>query len=80
MNQFDKELERINHKNAIKELNDSLDMIIENIKIHSQVQKAYFDELVKAGFTEVQALEIVKAHGVDTGRASRLNKGNTEEE
>jgi hypothetical protein len=80
MNQFDKELERINHRNAIKEAKDRLDMMIESIKIHVQIQKVYFDELVKVGFTEGQALEIVKAHGVDTGKTSRLNKPNTEED
>lgn len=73
-NQFERELENIQQKEAINELKMSLPSIIESISLSVKIQKAYFEELVNSGFTEEQALGIVKAHGVDIGRASQMRR------
>lgn len=52
---------------AIKELKANLPSMIEFGKLAAKQHKAYYDSLVKEGFTENQAIEIVKKHGLTYG-------------
>lgn len=79
MNQFEKELVKIQQNEAIKEYIDSFETTLNFIGLAVKTQKAYFDELVKEGFTEEQALEIIKAHGMDIGRSSKTGKSGSEQ-
>lgn len=40
----------------------------------------YYTQLVKAGFTEEQAFQIVMDHGMDVGRMSWMDKTGGEED
>jgi hypothetical protein len=46
---------------AVQEVSENFDAIIGSLKYQAEIKKAYYDELIISGFTEVQALEIVKA-------------------
>lgn len=46
---------------AIQELTSNLPIMIESAKISAKVLKAKYDSLTAEGFTEQQALEIIKA-------------------
>ncbi|GAA0115712.1 hypothetical protein [Clostridium senegalense] len=74
MNQFDKELYKIQQKEAMQDLKDDLNNIFEKIKVTVEIERRYFEELISQGFTDLQALEIIKAHGVDYGKASQMKK------
>lgn len=79
MNQFEKELVKIQQKEAIKEYIESFETTLNLIGMAVKTQKAYFDELVKEGFTEDQALEIIKIHGIDIGRISKMGRSESEQ-
>ncbi|OAH53100.1 hypothetical protein AWH48_12140 [Domibacillus aminovorans] len=49
----------------LEELMRTMPTEIKRIGLMSQYYKARFDSLVKEGFTEAQALEIIKARGLD---------------
>ncbi|TCO69522.1 hypothetical protein [Marinisporobacter balticus] len=66
-------LQKLQMEMAIKEMVKMMPEQIQLCKLVAEQQKIYFDELVKQGFTENQALEIVKVHGIDTGRISKMN-------
>ncbi|MGG7163777.1 hypothetical protein [Clostridium ihumii] len=74
MNQFDKELYKIQQKEAMKNLKEDLKEIFEAITMTAKIERKYFEELVNCGFDEFQALEIIKAHGTDIGRASQMKR------
>lgn len=74
MNPFERELNKIQQKEAMKNLKEDLEEIFEAIKMTAKIERRYFEELVNHGFDESQALEIVKAHGTDIGRASQTQR------
>ncbi|NNV04633.1 hypothetical protein [Brevibacillus sp. MCWH] len=63
--------EQLELEMAIDQTKKMLPIYREHAKAVSQVLKSYYDELIAAGFTEAQALEIVKSHGVYTGGTPR---------
>ncbi|WP_085829049.1 hypothetical protein [Clostridium massiliodielmoense] len=63
MNQFDGYLDALNLKNACKEMIENFEIYVEAYKMAAKYEKAYYDELVKEGFSEQQALEIIKHQG-----------------
>ncbi|URA06848.1 hypothetical protein QAY90_gp17 [Xanthomonas phage Langgrundblatt2] len=46
---------------AIEGLRRNLDNFVEHAKLVAAIKRAYFDALVKEGFTAEQALELTKA-------------------
>ncbi|URA06942.1 hypothetical protein Pfeifenkraut_BL30045 [Xanthomonas phage Pfeifenkraut] len=46
---------------AIEGMKRNLDNFVEHAKVVAAIKRAYFDELVKQGFTPEQALELAKA-------------------
>jgi alkylhydroperoxidase family enzyme len=42
-------------------------------------QKSYYDELIKEGFTEEQAIKLVVEHGMFPGRSDRAPRENQNE-
>lgn len=46
---------------AIEGIRRNLDNLIEHAKLIAAIKRAYFDALVKEGFTPEQALELTKA-------------------
>lgn len=46
---------------AIEGMRRNLDNFIEHAKLTAAIKRAYFDALVKEGFTPEQALELTKA-------------------
>ncbi|GED14858.1 hypothetical protein [Aneurinibacillus migulanus] len=59
--------EKTDFKMVIKALIDDLPNHIERCAILSQMMFEYKKALIKEGFTEVEALEIIKAHGARVG-------------
>ena len=60
-------LTSIDGKGKKSEMRDALKMILENMdelleldEVKSKIRKNYYDHLIKQGFSEQQALEIVK--------------------
>lgn len=47
-------------KDAINEFKENLDMNIEYYNLVAKLKKEYFDSLKKEGFSDVEALELVK--------------------
>lgn len=60
---------------AVKAERNMLPEFKEITKLLSEKMKIYYDELIAAGFTEDQAMEIVRDHGVDVGRISWMDNG-----
>lgn len=79
MNQFEKELVNIQNREAINDFMETFESTLRLIGVAVKTQKSYFDELVKEGFTEEQALEIIKVHGIDIGRVSHMKNSEPEE-
>ena len=52
-------------KDALEKLREDLQVILEGQASISILYKARFDALMKVGFTEEQALELVKARGMN---------------
>jgi len=50
---------------ALEKVRENLNAIIQSQASISLILRARFDALVKVGFTEEQALEIVKARGIN---------------
>lgn len=78
MDLFNKALNEIEAENNFKEFIDGLPNLIKLCTMIAKSEKAYFNELVKEGFSEEQALQIVMAHGIYPGRTDR-NQGNLED-
>lgn len=74
MNQFERELNKIQAREALLDVKEQMPEIIATISVTAKILKTYFEELVNAGFSEQQALEIVKAHGIDIGKANQTNR------
>lgn len=49
---------------SIREFKEDMELQLELYEIVAEARKKYFDELVKQGFTEGQALEIVKVTNI----------------
>lgn len=67
MNQFDNYLDSIQLKEACKAIMDNFEAQVEFYRVSAKIQKAFYDELINAGFNEQQALEIVKYQGIAGG-------------
>jgi hypothetical protein len=59
--------EQLQFEMAIDQMKKMLPFYKEHTKVVAQVLKSYYDELVAAGFTDAQALEIVVHHGINIG-------------
>ena len=46
---------------GVMSLKDNFTLVCESLKLQAQMDKVSFDSLVKEGFSEEQALELVKA-------------------
>lgn len=55
---------RIDIMNSLQRLKMEMEMVYEAAAIAAQIRKAKFDALVNVGFTEAQAMEIVKHHQI----------------
>lgn len=53
---------------AAKELKDMMPEYRMVTNIIAKQMHIYFEELIKAGFTEEQAFELVKEHGANVGK------------
>lgn len=71
-------LKRFQIEMAIKEDRKMLPEFKEMAKLLSEKMKAYYDGLIAAGFTEEQALAIVRDHGIDAGRVSWIDNSGGE--
>ncbi len=60
---IDKQLRLTELTATLKDLRDFIELYKQHYPEFAAAQKAYFDSLVTAGFTEPQALEIVKSRG-----------------
>ncbi len=49
----------------IRELQENSKVLVEIAVSMAHVNRTYFEELVRVGFDEKQALELTKAHGVN---------------
>jgi hypothetical protein len=67
-------LNKLQIEMAIKETMSMMDEFRQLCEMVSIQQKIYYDALLEQGFSEKQALEIVKTHGVDAGRISKFNQ------
>ncbi|SHJ52564.1 hypothetical protein SAMN02745163_02068 [Clostridium cavendishii DSM 21758] len=67
MNEFEKEMERIEFRHAMEDINNRMDQVLQSIQMASKIQRNYFNGLIESGFNEEQALQIVIAHGVNIG-------------
>ena len=47
-------------KEAVRKMEEELPVILEYFAVYAQMVRAKFDELVKQGFTEPQALELCR--------------------
>jgi len=59
----ERELEKIELENSV---NDTLEMFpiwLKSIAAQTKLMRGYYNQLIKSGFTEQQAFELVKAHG-----------------
>lgn len=59
----DSELRRLEFDNSLKELAEGLPMMLSFISNQAKLVRGYYVELIKQGFTESQAIDIVKIHG-----------------
>ena len=50
--------DRVRSAQALKKLRDYMPLLLEHIQIQARLIKAKYDELVKAGFTPEQALQL----------------------
>lgn len=60
---LDWELQLSVYKARLPRLIEIFDAIIKEYPVYAKQYKAYYDALVSVGFTDVQALEIVKIQG-----------------
>ena len=75
MDIFKKAINDIESKQNLNNFIDGLSQYADICTMIAKGQKAYFEELVKEGFTEEQSLRIVIEHGVFPGRLDR-DQGN----
>lgn len=50
-------------KNAISFMLDNMEMMLKQVELNAVLYRKSYETLIAAGFTEEQALEIVKARG-----------------
>lgn len=74
MNIFDKALKEIEINQAYKEFIEGLPQVIQLCSMAAKMEKVYYDELIKEGFTNEEALRIVMEHGIFPGRTDRQKK------
>ena len=74
-------LKKFQMEMAIKQLKQALPEHTELCSVVADYMFIYYTRLVKSGFTEGQALQIIIDHGMDTGRMSWMdNTGGEEDE
>ena len=49
---------------AMQDMIDNIDVFINYAGTAAKLNKVYYEELLHQGFTETQALELVKVHGM----------------
>lgn len=59
--------EQLQLEMAIDQIKKMVPFYQEHAKAVAKILKAYYDELVAAGFTDAQALQIVIHHGINIG-------------
>ena len=52
----------------MKELMDAADSMRESLPVIARLLRAYYNELLAAGFSKKEALKLVAAHGILPGR------------
>lgn len=67
MKNNDKTMKRLEMEMAIKAMTDNLDLLFQSLTLSAKANHTYFLSLQDAGFTQEQALEIVKAHKTPLG-------------
>ena len=78
MNIYKTTVKDMESKDNLMEFIDNLPQYIDMCIMIAKGQKVYYEELIKEGFTEDQAIKIVMAHGLFPGRTDR-QQGNGNE-
>ncbi len=73
-------LKKLQLEMAIKEFKKMIPEHTELCSVVGESMFIYYTQLVKAGFTEEQAFQIVMDHGMDVGRMSWMDKTGGEED
>lgn len=68
---IDDEIKKAQIKDHIKVMSEEVQMLIESFGVIARATKAYYDSLVKAGFSEQQALEFTMKRETEFWRAKR---------
>ena len=70
MDNFKKFAQLMELKENMKDFIEQKDVILQMCDMVSQIEKMYYDALIKEGFTEVQAMCIVSAQGINVGKTN----------